>query len=86
MMTEKRPDFQLTQQKAEQIVSMLDYNYDTFKPQSTPSEICQALGIDRRTFNSVVSKAIFTKHPTEAQKLLREHIMDIIYNQVHVKG
>lgn len=31
-MTEKRPDFELTQQNAEKIVSMLNYDYDTFKP------------------------------------------------------
>ena len=85
-MPKKRPDFELTLQSAEKIVEMLDYDYDTFEPQSTPSEICQALGIDRRTFNSVISKVIFCKEPTEPQILLREHIMNIVYEQTFVRG
>lgn len=82
-MATRKAQFKLNTQSAEKIISMLEIDYDTLDPRATPSEICRELGINRRTFNSVISKAIFTKDPTEAQMLLREHIMEIIYAQVY---
>lgn len=83
-MAKRRPDFELTLESAKKIVEMIGYDYDTYEPVSPPSEICKAFGIDRRTFNSIVSKAIFSKKPTEAQILIREHIMELIYGQVYM--
>lgn len=82
-MAPSKAQFKLNTKTAEKIISMLEINYDTLETASTPTKICQEIGIDRRTFNSIVSKAIFTKDPTEAQMLLREHIMEIIYAQVY---
>lgn len=81
-----RPDFQLTQRNTDKIVNLLDFDYDTFQPKGPPSEVCQALGIDRRIFNSIVTKAIFAKKSSAVQQVLRRQIMDIIYNQTYVKG
>ena len=85
-MNDRRPDFDLTPESANKIIEMLEWDHNTWQPKSTPSEVCQALDIDRRTFNSVVSKAIFTKHPSEPQQRLREHIMNIISNEVYTRG
>ena len=59
---------------------------DTLETGATPTEICQEIGIDRRTFNSVISKAIFTKHPTDAQTQLRAQIMEILYTDLYANG
>lgn len=83
-MTSRKAQFELNIKTAEKILSMLEIDYDTLETGATPTEICQEIGIDRRTFNSVVSKAIFTKRPTKAQKLLREHIMETIYTQCYL--
>ena len=40
MAEQSRTDFQLTQQNADKIVSMLDFDDDTFQPKGTPSEVC----------------------------------------------
>lgn len=80
-MADRRPDFQLSPKTAETIISMLELDYNTLKTRATPAEICQELGINRRTFNSVISRAIFTEHPTEAQTQLRTHIMETLHTQ-----
>ena len=84
-MATRRPDYQLTQKTAEKIVSMLEIDDDTLQAKAAPTEVCQEIGIDRRTFNSVVSKAIFAKSPTKAQTILREHLMEIVYVQTYCK-
>ena len=78
-MTERRPDFQLTSETSEKIISLLGPSWDDEAERATPAEICKEIGINRRTFNSAISKAIFSKHPTEPQKLLRMHIMEILH-------
>ena len=80
-MAERRPNFKLNTESAEKIIGLLGENWDPNSKQATPSEICQEMNIDRRTFNSVVSKAIFTRHPSPAQKLLREHIMHTLHTE-----
>ena len=81
-MTERRPDFQLTSETADQIISLLGESWDEDFKRATPTEISRELGINRRTFNSAISKAIFTKRPTEAQWKLRIHICDILYGEI----
>lgn len=83
-MTERSPYFQLSKKTAEKIIELLGDPCDTETKRATPTQICQELDINRRTFNSAVSKAIFTTRPTEAQTLLREHIMEMIYTEVYV--
>lgn len=80
-MATREPDYQLDVQTAKKIVKLLEIDYDTAKVKSTPTAICQAIGIDRRTFNSVVAKAIFATAPDMAQTILRAHIMELVYVQ-----
>lgn len=82
-MTERRPYFQLTSETADQIISLLGESWDEDSKRATPTEICRELSINRRTFNSAISKAIFTKRPTEAQTKLRAHICDILYQEIY---
>ena len=83
-MTDRRPDFQLSIETAKKMIEILGPSWDNEAERATPKEICQELGIDRRAFNSAISKAIFAKRPTEAQVLLRTHIMEIIYTEIYV--
>ena len=83
-MKERRADFQLTSETADQIISLLGKPWENHEAErATPTEICRELGINRRTFNSAISKAIFTKRPTEAQTKLRAHICDILSEEIY---
>ena len=70
-MRERKPDFQLTEDAAITIVETLGFDWDTRYFAKTPKEVCDKLGINRRTFNSIITTALFTKNATEAQQILR---------------
>ena len=76
-----RNTVKLTIETAKQIINLLGESWDEDAQRATPVEICDNIGISRRTFNSIISQTIFTKHPTEAQMLLRTHIMHILHGE-----
>ena len=76
MNPERREDFELTLENADTIIDILTpsdtRNWDWH---GTPSDVCKTLNIDRRTFNSILSKAIFSRNPTKAQQKIRHFLM-----------
>lgn len=76
-MADRTPDFVLTEPIAKKIIALLGPGGDPEAKRATPTEICQEIGINRRTFNSAISKVVFAKDPTIAECMLRSHIMDI---------
>ena len=78
-MKDRRDDFELTLDAAETIIDTLGFDWESrSRFEKTPSDVCKVLNIDRRTFNSVVSKAIFAVNATDAQKMLRSSLYECL--------
>lgn len=83
-MKDRRDDFELTLDAAETIIDTLGFDWNSRQRfAKTPADVCKVLGIDRRTFNSVVSKAIFAVDATDAQKMLRYSLMECLSTICH---
>ena len=80
-MSNLKPQTELSDNLADQIINEIG-DYNTPRPTDLQA-ILKRLDIDQRSFCSIITKAIFSSEPTDAQMKLRTHICDILYTELY---